>query len=115
MTMNEPRSVSSGLAGGLRSTELGAAVEAGVPDSCGVIEVKPRNSEEEWFGAALRDNGPKISDPKLERRERDGLEGGLDLSRVELGCKKDMLISRAKGGWSESDAVLCVRRPAPGL
>lgn len=31
ITINEPRSVSSGRAGGLRSTELGAMVDAGVP------------------------------------------------------------------------------------
>lgn len=41
--------------------------------------------------AALRVNGPKMSDPRLDRRDRVGLEGELGLKRVALGGKRDIL------------------------
>lgn len=47
ITRNEPRSRSSGLAGGFKSTELGATVDAGVPaESWGVLVPRPRKSAE---------------------------------------------------------------------
>ena len=39
----------------------------------------------------LRVNGPKMSDPRLERRERVGFEVGLALKRVVLGGNRDIL------------------------
>lgn len=51
---------------------------------------KPRKStDEDWVVVVRRDRGPKMSDPKLERRESAGLE--LLLRRIELGGWSDIL------------------------
>lgn len=55
------------------------------------MALNPRSSELDWLGIVLRDSGPKMSDPRLERRESDGLLAGPALKREELGCRNDIL------------------------
>lgn len=81
-----------------------------------------RKSEELVLGyAVLRDRGPKMSDPKLERRESVGFEFGLALKRVELGCKRAILvlvIQTEKDIVNKNEKISefwAVERPAFGL